>query len=252
MMELGADIDLENLIQKYRRVNASIPFIIMQYNNSMAFQTRKRSKTTLKAGVTVRGTFRFITGGRVLSVSQARFSRNVDQIAATVGGRVVPGARDPKFMARLEHGGTIPQDKFGRVNIPTVRGARGGSITKGVGKFLSLPRLAALATSARNVSGSDKKKRAVAMGAALRDKKKIVRMTDRRGRDSIYRVTGKGRGRNRSISEVKKLWTMSPKQHSTPAVHWLQRARNKAIAGRVKTFTRIAEIHIARRALKGK
>ena len=253
MIALGVDFDLETLFDKYKRIGLSMPVVVLEYNNSMAFNTRSLSKRNLIARTTPRsGSIKYITGGRVLSVKKARFSRNVDSIHAEVGGRIVSQARDPDFMARLEFGGSIPQGKFGQTAIPTVKGARKGDISKSISSGLSVPRLAAQAVSAKNMSGSPRQKRAVAMAIALRERKKTVKMRDTRGRMSLYRVTGRGRGRNRVISNVDKTWTLSTARHNTRAYHWLSDASDKAISERTKVFRRIAEKRIGRDALKAR
>lgn len=253
MIVIDVDFDIEKLAAAYKRIGLFMPNVARGYNNRLAFNTRALAKNNLRTRTTQRAaSSKYITSGRVLSVKQARFSRNIERIKAQVGGRVVPQARDPKFMARLEFGGQIPKGKFGQTGIPTVKGARGGSIAKGISKAMSMPGLAAKAVSARNTKGSPKQKRAVAMAIAIRERKNTVQMRDLRGRPSLYRVKGRGRGRKRRISEVKKLWTMSNQTHSTSGRHWLSAAVKSASAQRVKAFKREAEFHIRRRALKGK
>jgi len=253
MIDFDVDTDIEILFAKYKRLGLFMPLVAKDYNNRLAFNTRSIAKRNIKARTVQRtGSVRYITGGRVLSVNQARFSRNVERVRAEVGGRVVPQARDPHFMARLEFGGTIPSGRFGQTGIPTVKGARRGSVAGNIGKRGTIPPLSAQAVSARNVSGSQKQKRAIAMATAIRERKQIVKMRDTRGRQSIYRVKGKGRGRNRRISEVKKLWTLSQQRHSTRRIAWLSDAVGNATAERVKVFKRVAEKHIRRRALRGK
>jgi hypothetical protein len=252
MIDFGVDTDIEILYAKYKRVGLFMPLVARDYNNSLAFNTRSLSKRNLKTRLVQRsGSIRYITGGRVLSVRTARFNRNVERVSAEVGGRVVPQARDPEFMARLEFGGQIPAGRFGQTGIPTLA-ARRGSVTGNIGRRGSVPSLAGRAVTARNFKGSERQLRAVAMGVALRERRQYVKMRDTRGRESLYRVKGSGRGRNRKITSVQKLWTLSEKIHRTGAIHWLSRAMDSATAERVKVFRRTAEKHIRRRALRGK
>lgn len=253
MIKVGVDFDIEKLFAKYRRIGLFMPLVAKDFNNRLAFNTRGIAKSNIKRKTTTRSaTTKYITGGRVLSVRTAKFSRNVERIKAEVGGRVVPQARDPHFMARLEFGGEIPKGKYGQTAIPTVAGARGGSLSKGISAGLSVPRLAAAAVTARNVTGPPRQKRAVAMAIAIRERKKTVMMRDTKGRMSIYRVKGQGRGRKRRISEVKKIWTLSTSTHTTSGVQWLSGAVTRASAERVKVFRRVAEEWITRKALRGK
>ena len=252
MFDLKMDFDLEKLHQMYNRIGLFMPALVRDYNNRMAFNTRTIAKSTLRAGITVRPSFRYLTSGRVLSVKTARFSKNIENIESQVGGRIVSGARDPNFMARLEFGGAVSPGSRGETAIPTVKGARGGNKSKMVSKRFSAPRLAAMSVSAENIPGSPKQKRVAAMHIAIREKKPFVKMKDTKGRTGIYRVRGRGKGRNRKITSVTKMWILSKKSHSTPAIHWLSRAQAQAVTGRVKTFQRVAELHIARRALRGK
>lgn len=245
MIEFDVDFDIEKLVQQLKKYdNVFLPAVARDYNNRLAFNTRKISKSHILTRTTPRtGSARFITGGRVLSVDKARWSKDVEKIRAQVGGRVVKKARDPDFMARLEHGGTIPSDRFGQTSIPTLKGARRGNVAGNITRASTVPVLAAQAVSAKNVSGSERKKRAVAMGTALKARKRIVKMKDTKGRPSIYRVTGRGRGRNRKISQVTKLHTLSPRSHSSTGIHWLRDAINKSTSQRVKVFKRVAEHH---------
>lgn len=253
MIDAGVDFEIEKLFRKYKRVGLFMPNVARDYNNRLAFNTRSLSKRNIRAKTTQRsGSTKFITGGRVLSVRTAKFSRNVERISAEVGGRVVPKARDPLFMARLEFGGRIPSGRFGQTAIPSVKGVRRGSLSANIPRGLTAPFMAATAVTARNVSAPPKQKRAIALSIALRQRKKTVKMRDAKGRESLYRVKGSGRGRNRKISEVKKMWTFSKQIHSTRATHWLSDAVESATAERVKVFRRVAENHIRRRALRGK
>ena len=253
MIDAGVDFDLEKLLAKYRRIGLFMPLVVKDYNNRLAFNTRSLAKSNLIRKTTTRSaSIKYITGGRVLSVRTAKFSRNVERIKAEVGGRVVPQARDPHFMARLEFGGAIPAGKFGQTAMPTVAGARSGSLSRGISKGMSVPRLAAAAVNVRNVTGPPKQKRAVALAIAVETRKKTVMMRDTKGRMSIYRVKGSGRGKKRRVSEVKKIWTLSTSTHTTSGVQWLSNAVAKASAERVKVFRRIAEKHITRKALRGK
>jgi len=252
MIDLRMDWDIEKTFRYYERIGLFMPLVARDYNNRLAFNTRDIGKGTIGASITRRASFKYITSGRVLRVQMAPFSRRVENIEAEVGGLVVPQARDPLFMRRLEFGGRIPADRFGRVDIPTVKGARGGSATGLVKKSLAAPRLGAQAVAARNVPGSNRRKQAVAIGTAVRERKQVVQMPDSKGRMSIYKIRAKGRGGKRRASEVTKIWTSSRQGHTTSAYHWLSRAVDKAVAGRVKVFKRVAEFHIKRRALKGK
>lgn len=247
MIDLDIDMDLEALFAFYKKADAFMPVIVRDYDNRMAFNTmdiakRNVRKTTIRRA----GSARFITSGRVIGVNKARFSRDIERIESIVGGRVVPTARDPNFMERLEKGGRVPKDKFGNIGIPTVKGARGGNMGKLVSSSLSVPKVAAKSASSRNVKGSHRKKRAVAIAIAVRERKTFARFKDRRGRDSLYRVKGKGRGKKRRAGSVGKIWTLSRENVSTRARHWLTDARDTAIAGRTKTFKRVAEFHYKR------
>lgn len=244
MIDVGVDFEIEKQVQALRKYGLFLPAIARDYNNRLAFNVRSLGKNNLLRRTTPRsGSMRYITGGRVLSVEKARFAKSVEQIRARVGGRVVSQARDPNFMARLEFGGQIPLGKFGKTGIPTVKGARRGSISGNITKASTVPVLAAKAVSANNVAGSPRQKRAIAMGTAIRERKRIVKMKDTRGRESIYRVKGRGRGRKRKISEVTKLYTLSSRSHSSKAIHWLSDARDKVVSERVKVFRRVAESH---------
>ena len=251
MIDSGVDFEIEKLFMMYRRVGLFMPLVVLKYDNRMAFNTRSISKRNLLSNIVQRtGSSRYITGGRVLSVSKAGFSRNIESIRAVVGGRVVSQARDPDFMARLEFGGEVPSGRFGQTAIPTIKGARRGSRTGNISKAATAPVLAAKAVTARNITGSPKQKQAVALSVGLRTRKRIVKMKDNQGRDSIYRIKGSGRGRKRKISQIVKLWTLSRKTHSTRGIHWLNRATNDAVRERAKVFRRIAEQEIRRKALK--
>lgn len=253
MIGFDVDTELEKAYAKYKRIGLFMPNVVKDFNNRMAFNTRALAKKNLRSRIVVRsGSFKFITGGRVLSVKQARFSRNVERIMAEVGGRIVPQARDPHFMARLEFGGSIPAGRFGQTAIPTVKGARRGSLPRNIGRRNTVPPLSAQAVSARNVKGSPRQKRAIALSVAINERKNFVKMRDTRGRMSIYKVKGRGRGRNRRISEVTKLWTLSDQRHGTSPTRWLSNAVRAASAQRGKVFNRVAEYHIRRRALRGK
>jgi len=252
MIDLKMDWDIERNFEKYRRIGLFMPLVARDYNNRLAFNTRDISKSYLAISLTRRASFRFISGGHVLRVSMAAFSRHVEAISAEVGGLVVPRARDPFFMRRLEFGGRIPPDKFGRLDIPTLKGARGGNVSAMVKKSFAAPRMAAQAVSARGVGGSDKQKRAIAIAVAVRERKQTVQMPDFKGRPSIYRIRAKGRRGKRRASEVTKIWTSSKQSHATAAYRWLSRAMDRAVSERVKVFRRVAEHHIKRRALKGK
>lgn len=253
MIGIDVDFDIEELARKYKKIGLFMPVVSRDYNNRLAFNTRSLSKRNIRAKTVQRsGSTRFITGGRVLSVRTAKFSKNIERIVSEVGGRVVPQARDPMFMSRLEFGGRIPAGRFGQTAIPSVKGARRGSVSANIPRGLTAPFMAATAVTARNVSAPQKQKRAIALSVALRQRKKTVKMRDSRGRESLYRVRGKGRGRNRKISEVKKMWTLSKRSHSTRAIHWLSDAVESASAERVKVFRRVAEFHIRRRALRGR
>ena len=252
MIDLDVDFDIEKLFLKYKRVGLFMPLVAMKYNNRLAFNARSISKRNLKSRMVQRsGSIRYITGGRVLSVVRAGFSRNVEHIKAVLGGRMVPQARDPKFMARLEFGGQIPTGRFGQTAIPTIQGARRGSVSGNINRASTAPVLAAKAVTARNMTGSNKQKQAVALSVALKTRKRIVKMKDNQGRESLYRVKGRGRGRKRKISQITKIYTLSKKIHSSPGIHWLSGAINEAVRERVKVFRRVAEEEIRRKALKG-
>ena len=100
--------------------------------------------------------------------------------------------------------------------------------------------------------GSPRQKRAVKLAVATQKRNKTVLMKDAQGRDSLYRVMGRGRGGKRNIYDIKKIWTLSKDTHSTVGVHWLSGAVTKASAERSKVFRRVAEERIRRQALKGK
>jgi len=253
MIKVDVDFDIEKLFAKYRRIGLFMPLVAKDYNNRLAFNTRALAKNNIKARTTQRtGSSKFITGGRVLSVRTARFSRDVERIKAEVGGRVVPGARDPNFMHRLEFGGQIPKNEFGEINIPTKEKARRGNMAANITAGLSVPRLLMRAVSSRGVVGSRKRKNATAMGVAIRERKKFAVMKDKKGRDSIYRIKGSGRGKKRKVSSVDKIWTLSKDSHNTKGIHWLHDAMRQASADRAKVFRRVAEAHITRKALRGK
>ena len=247
MIDLDIDMDLEALFAQYKQAGAFMPVIVRDYNNRMAFNTRNIGKNNVRKSTIRRaGSARFLSSGRVIGVDKARFSKNVEKIESRVGGRVVKTARDPNFMERLEKGGRVPKDRFGNVGIPTVKGARGGNAGKLIPKSLTVPTLAAKSVSARTVKGTQRKKRAVAIAMAVRDRKNFARFKDKRGRDSIYRIKGKGRGKKRRAGTVTKLWTLARENVSTRARHWLTDASEKAMEGRTKTFMRVAEFHYKR------
>lgn len=242
MIDLKLDTELEEAFKVYKKLGNFMPVISLEYNNSMAFNTRKIGGATLNRKTIRRAaSARFMKSGRVVAVEKAKFNRNIEQIESRVGGRVVPTARDPNFMERLEKGGKVPKDKFGNVGLPTIKGARGGSASKIVPTGLTVPKVAATAVGSRNVKGSARKKRAVAIAIAIRERKSFARMNDTKGRDSLYRVKGKGRGKKRRANTVVKLWTLSRQDIRTAGKHWLSESKDTAVKGRVKTFNRIAE-----------
>jgi hypothetical protein len=254
MIGLDVDFDIEELIIKYKRIGLFMPRVIFEYNNSLAFNTRAIAKRNLKARTVQRtASSKWLTSRRVLTVKKAKFQRQGARIEGPeVGGLIVPSARDPEFMARLEFGGQIPQNEFGQVGIPTVKGARRGNLSGNLPASLSVPRLAAQAVSSRNVKGSLRKKRAVALAIANRERKKTVKFKDNRGRESLYRVKGKGRGKKRAVSNVTKIWTLTKARKSTTALNWLSDATDTAMSNREKTFIRIAEKKIGKDLLAGK
>lgn len=246
MIDLRPDFPIEELLAFYKDVGLFLPAVTKDYNNRMAFNTRSIGKDNLKRGMVNRpGKTGFITGPRVLSVQKATSSRNIERIEALVGGRIVPGARDPFFMQRLEFGGPIPKDNFGVVGIPHIQ-ARKGNINNNIGRRGSMSVLAALSISSQHVPGNFKRKWAVALSMSIRKKKQIIKMPDKKGRQAIYRVKGRGRGKKRKANSITKLWIMSKGEHTTSAIHWLSRAVSTANQGRAKTFERVAQPHYDR------
>lgn len=246
MIDLRPDYPIEELLAFYRDAGLFLPGVVKDYNDRMAFNTRAISKNNLLMSMQHRSaTTRFITGGRVLSVQKAAFIRNIERIESIVGGRIVPGARDPFFMERLENGGAIPKDNFGIVGIPHIN-ARKGDLSKIISRRGSLPLLAAQAISAQHLPGSRKRQWAVALSMSIKKKKQIIKMPDSKGRQALYRVKGKGRGKKRKANSITKLWIMSRGTHMSPATHWLTNAMKVAVEGRVTTFNRAAQVHYDR------